>query len=61
MLVWCSNEYIVAGIGIKELLPAYLDPNLQEQDLITGVSFASAGSGLDNLTVTTLVIPCILE
>eukprot|EP00253_Pinus_taeda_P022823 PITA_22823 len=46
------------GLGIKELLPAYLDPNLQDQDLITGVSFASSGSGLDNLTAASLsVIP----
>eukprot|EP00253_Pinus_taeda_P012111 PITA_12111 len=46
------------GLGIKELLPAYLDPNLQEHDLITGVSFSSSGTGLDNLTAATLsVIP----
>lgn len=51
-------DYLVAGLGIKELLPAYLDPNLQEEDLITGVSFASSGTGLDNLTAATLsVIP----
>lgn len=51
-------DYLVAGLGIKELLPAYLDPNLKEQDLITGVSFSSSGTGLDNLTAATLsVIP----
>lgn len=31
-------------------MPAYLDPNLQNKDLPTGVCFASGGSGLDNLT-----------
>lgn len=49
-------DYLVAGLGIKELLPAYLDPNLQEHELITGVSFSSSGTGLDNLTAATLVI-----
>ncbi|XP_048129813.1 GDSL esterase/lipase At5g42170-like isoform X4 [Rhodamnia argentea] len=37
-------------LGIKELLPAFLDPNLQLQDLIGGVNFASAGAGFDPLT-----------
>ena len=37
-------------LGIKELVPAYLDPNLQPQDLKTGVCFASSGSGYDPLT-----------
>ncbi|KAH9309295.1 hypothetical protein KI387_037206, partial [Taxus chinensis] len=44
--------------GIKELVPAYLNPSVAFQDLVTGVSFASSGSGLDNLTAATLsVIP----
>lgn len=37
-------------LGIKELLPAYLDPTLQAEDLITGVNFASGGAGYDPLT-----------
>ena len=37
-------------LGIKKILPAYLDPNLQTEDLLTGVSFASGGSGYDPLT-----------
>lgn len=37
-------------LGIKELLPAYLDPALQAKDLITGVNFASGGAGYDPLT-----------
>jgi hypothetical protein len=36
--------------GVKKLLPAYLDPNLQIEDLLTGVSFASGGAGYDPLT-----------
>ncbi|KAH9309294.1 hypothetical protein KI387_037205, partial [Taxus chinensis] len=49
-------DYIVAGLGIKELLPAYLDKNITHQGLLTGVSFSSAGTGLDNLTATTLAV-----
>ncbi|XP_027354611.1 GDSL esterase/lipase EXL3-like [Abrus precatorius] len=44
------SDFIVEELGIKELLPAYLDPNLQPSDLITGVCFASGGSGFDPLT-----------
>jgi phospholipase/lecithinase/hemolysin len=45
-------DYIVEGLGVKDLLPPYLDPKLQDSDLITGVSFDSAGTGLDNITST---------
>ncbi|KAL4186758.1 hypothetical protein AMTRI_Chr09g15530 [Amborella trichopoda] len=45
-----GTDYIASGLGVKELLPAYLDPNVQIQDLITGVSFASGGSGFDDFT-----------
>ncbi|KAH1214693.1 GDSL esterase/lipase EXL3 [Glycine max] len=44
------SDLIVEELGIKELLPAYLKPNLQSSDLITGVCFASGGSGYDPLT-----------
>ncbi|XP_031283166.1 uncharacterized protein LOC116141834 [Pistacia vera] len=43
-------DFIVEELGIKELLPAYLDPNLQPEDLPTGVNFASGGAGYDPLT-----------
>ncbi|KAE9599257.1 hypothetical protein Lal_00043865 [Lupinus albus] len=54
-----STDYIASYIGLKkEVLPPYLDPNLSIEELITGVSFASAGSGFDPLTPTiTNVIP----
>ncbi|KAL9413304.1 hypothetical protein AB3S75_041889 [Citrus x aurantiifolia] len=44
------TDLIAEGLGIKETVPAYLDPNLQSKDLPTGVCFASGGSGLDTLT-----------
>jgi len=40
----------VEELGIKEYLPAYLDPNLQPSELATGVNFASGGAGYDPLT-----------
>lgn len=45
-----STDFIAAALGLKEMLPPFLDPDLNTQDLITGVSFASAGTGYDNLT-----------
>ncbi|XP_057823937.2 GDSL esterase/lipase At2g42990 [Cryptomeria japonica] len=39
-----------SGLGVKEKIPPFLDPNLNSHELLTGVSFASAGSGFDNLT-----------
>ncbi|XP_060199856.1 GDSL esterase/lipase EXL3-like [Lycium barbarum] len=45
-------DLIVEELGIKEFVPAYLDPNLKSEDLKTGVSFASGGSGYDPLTAT---------
>ncbi|XP_075082152.1 GDSL esterase/lipase EXL3-like [Nicotiana tabacum] len=43
-------DLLVEELGIKELLSAYLDPNLQVEDLITGVNFASGRAGYDPLT-----------
>ncbi|XP_057840477.1 GDSL esterase/lipase At2g42990-like [Cryptomeria japonica] len=44
------SDYFAEGLGIKELLPPYLDPKLKAKDLLTGVCFSSSGTGLDNLT-----------
>ncbi|GKE02876.1 hypothetical protein Tco_1390859, partial [Tanacetum coccineum] len=41
-----DSEVLVEALGVKEYLPAYLDPSLQDEDLQTGVSFASGGTGL---------------
>ncbi|KAI4306480.1 hypothetical protein L6164_029754 [Bauhinia variegata] len=45
-----STDYLVDILGIKDFLPAYLDPKLTDNDLLTGASFASGGSGLDKRT-----------
>ncbi|KAH0680662.1 hypothetical protein KY284_021747 [Solanum tuberosum] len=45
-------DLIVEELGIKDFVPAYLDPNLKIEDLKTGVSFASGGCGYDPLTAT---------
>ncbi|KAH0705208.1 hypothetical protein KY290_009903 [Solanum tuberosum] len=51
-------DLIVEELGIKELMPAYRDPNLQVEDLKTGVSFASGASGYDPQTSSIVsVIP----
>ncbi|XP_027339337.1 GDSL esterase/lipase At5g45960-like [Abrus precatorius] len=46
------TDYIASYVGLKKVLPAYLDPSLSNniEELTTGVSFASAGSGFDPLT-----------
>lgn len=39
-------------VGVKDYVPPYLDSSLTMEELMTGVSFASAGSGFDPLTPT---------
>ncbi|KAM4108121.1 hypothetical protein ACB094_03G021600 [Castanea mollissima] len=48
------TDLIAEALGIKDTVPAYLKPNLQSDDLLTGVGFASGGSGIDPLTSSTL-------
>ncbi|KAL8259445.1 hypothetical protein R6Q59_027398 [Mikania micrantha] len=44
------SDFVASYAGVKEIVPAYLDPTLTIEDLMTGVSFASAGSGFDPMT-----------
>ncbi|KAL3639039.1 hypothetical protein CASFOL_016946 [Castilleja foliolosa] len=44
------SDLIAEELGIKGLLPAYFDPTLKDEDLLTGVNFASGGAGYDPLT-----------
>ncbi|XP_010266001.1 PREDICTED: GDSL esterase/lipase EXL3-like [Nelumbo nucifera] len=50
------SDLIAEGLGIKELVQPYLDPNLQIQDLLTGVNFGSAGAGFDTVTPKVLSV-----
>ncbi|XP_058076447.1 GDSL esterase/lipase At2g24560-like [Magnolia sinica] len=51
-------DMLVSELGIKESLPPFLNPLLSDDEIKTGVNFASAGSGIDDLTtVATGVIP----
>ncbi|XP_042509609.1 GDSL esterase/lipase At2g30310-like [Macadamia integrifolia] len=51
-------DIVTSALGIKELVPPFLHPSLSDEELRTGVSFASAGSGFDKLTtIASRVIP----
>ncbi|KAK1356718.1 GDSL esterase/lipase [Heracleum sosnowskyi] len=43
-------DFLVEELGIKETIPPYLQPNLSNFELISGVNFASAGAGYDDFT-----------
>ncbi|XP_050365757.1 GDSL esterase/lipase EXL3-like [Argentina anserina] len=55
------SDFVVEELGIKEYLPAYLNPRLQATDLLTGVNFASSGSGFDPLTSTVMHVMPLSE
>lgn len=63
IMLMCVNSTAVSYTGLKkELLPPYLDPSLTNvEELMTGVSFASAGSGFDPLTPTITVFSFFLS
>ncbi|KAL2523735.1 GDSL esterase/lipase [Abeliophyllum distichum] len=44
------TDFISEAFGVKETVPAYLDPAYNIRDFATGVCFASAGTGYDNFT-----------
>ncbi|AQK65832.1 anther-specific proline-rich protein APG [Zea mays] len=46
-------DFLASALGLKETLPPYLNKSLTLEDLKTGVSFASAGSGYNNATCRT--------
>ena len=51
-------DFWVSMLGIKDIIPPYLQPNISDFDIRTGVNFASAGSGFDDLTArVSQVIP----
>ncbi|GLJ50123.1 hypothetical protein SUGI_1066450 [Cryptomeria japonica] len=53
-----TTHFRAASLGLEDMLPAYLELDLKTQDFLTDVSFASAGTGYDNLIVMSYsVIP----
>lgn len=44
------TDILAEELGIKPTIPAYRDPNLRQEDLLTGVTFASGGAGYVPLT-----------
>lgn len=51
-----ATDFISEAFGLPPSIPAYLDTNCSIDQLATGVSFASAATGLDNATASVLVI-----
>ncbi|KAJ8439937.1 hypothetical protein Cgig2_004003 [Carnegiea gigantea] len=52
---WFSNgklvpDFFAHTLNLKDVVPPFLDPGLADIALLTGVSFASGGSGFDDLT-----------
>ncbi|KAF3557091.1 hypothetical protein F2Q69_00016954 [Brassica cretica] len=44
------SDVIASKLHIKEFVPPFLQPNISDQDIVTGVCFASAGAGYDDRT-----------
>ncbi|KAI3869544.1 hypothetical protein MKX03_012121 [Papaver bracteatum] len=56
------TDFLAQMLGIKNSIPAYLDPTLGIEDFATGVTFASAGTGYDVATSkVSAVIPLSKE
>ncbi|PSR95297.1 GDSL esterase/lipase [Actinidia chinensis var. chinensis] len=52
------TDFVSEAFGLKPTVPAYLDPAYNISDFAVGVTFASAGTGYDNVTSDVLdVIP----
>lgn len=49
-----ATDMLADQLGIQRMIPGFLDPTLKLGQLRKGVSFASAGSGFDDVTANTL-------
>ncbi|PPS07182.1 hypothetical protein GOBAR_AA13469 [Gossypium barbadense] len=47
-------DFVSEGLGLKPIVPAYLDPTFNISDFATGVCFGSSGTGYDNSTAAIL-------
>ncbi|KAM6557466.1 hypothetical protein CsatB_004485 [Cannabis sativa] len=55
------SDLFAEGLGVKELLPPYADPNLTPKDLLTGVCFAVGGVGYDAYTSKLADVPALSD
>nr|GMD61204.1 GDSL esterase/lipase At2g30220-like [Ipomoea batatas] len=56
------TDFMASVLGLKDSVPPFLQPYLSEYELLTGVNFASGGSGFDELTtVASRVIPMSIQ
>ncbi|KAL5557833.1 hypothetical protein UlMin_034044 [Ulmus minor] len=53
------SDFLVEELGIKELLPPYLDKTLTTNELLTGVCFAVGGVGFDPFSSTLAIVPTL--
>ncbi|XP_071700528.1 GDSL esterase/lipase EXL3-like [Rutidosis leptorrhynchoides] len=54
------TDIIAERVQVKEYVPAYMEPFIEDEDMITGVSFASGATGFDPLTSTiNMAIPMV--
>uniref|UniRef100_A0A7N0RBV3 GDSL esterase/lipase n=1 Tax=Kalanchoe fedtschenkoi TaxID=63787 RepID=A0A7N0RBV3_KALFE len=51
------TDVLASLLNIKSAVPPFLDPNLSDADIRTGVSFASGGAGYDDTTNFATAIP----
>ncbi|XP_078430839.1 GDSL esterase/lipase At2g04570-like [Wolffia australiana] len=51
-----ATDFISQYFGLKPIVPAYLDPEFSIADFATGVTFASAATGFDNITAGVLAV-----
>ncbi|KFK22863.1 hypothetical protein AALP_AAs72290U000100, partial [Arabis alpina] len=56
------SDIIATNLNIKQFIPPYSQPKLSDQDIVTGVCFASAGAGYDDRTsLSTQAIPVSVQ
>ncbi|KAL6839011.1 hypothetical protein ACP4OV_031171 [Aristida adscensionis] len=56
-----ATDFISEAFGLPPSIPAYLDSNFTIHQLASGVSFASAATGLDNSTAAVLSVITVSE
>ncbi|TVU01496.1 hypothetical protein EJB05_44439 [Eragrostis curvula] len=56
-----ATDFISEAFGLPPSIPAYLDTNCTIDQLATGVSFASAATGIDNATAGVLSVITLSE